>query len=573
MRNNPIFLWLFAVVVATGGCSGDKNDQVDDELPSGGAGSTAENESASGGQTQQEQDSGIQGGTGAANPNATSGSGGKDPASSTCCNGVLDMYEECDDGCNRDDSDGCTDLCKYPCSSDEDCSDENQCNGVERCDNSSHICQPGENVANGEACGAGLACIEGVCRDTSCDTPEDCSDECNPDATCDQATHQCTTGSPAENKTICNNGQGYCNGGVCMEAVCGNAIQDPSEQCDLGDQNGVANSGCTTSCTIFECGNGTIEGEEECDDGNGENLDGCDSRCRVELVYRVSVLKFITEPAPEYCTYAGNEAHGNASASLFSGLLMEQLGLFNSVNDMMNASFESGDDNVLLQLIDLDDPSAQTADSWVTIGMSTGKPEGNWTGRARDLDFPMSINSANLDSDDQPINTLPAALLIENGKPTLRSTKPTSLDIQAGDFVLSLHDAMVSVPVDPTLSRPADSPDIAASVATPESFGAAQGSEPVGIMCGAMSTSAFDNIPFTQEFALLCPGYTVCAAGQDPSLDECSSFADLIVGGCGIFINAIDPDVDLSGDGVEDAFSLVVVFSQVRIKPVGTVEL
>ena len=39
---------------------------------------------------------------------------------------------------------------------------------------------------------------------------------------------------------------------------------------------------CGPACQIVECGNGIIEGSEECDDGNNNNGDGCDAFCRRE---------------------------------------------------------------------------------------------------------------------------------------------------------------------------------------------------------------------------------------------------------------------------------------------------
>jgi len=47
-----------------------------------------------------------------------------------CGNGVVDDGEDCDDGRNGDDEDGCTDVCQYTCDADGDCEDGDVCNGV-----------------------------------------------------------------------------------------------------------------------------------------------------------------------------------------------------------------------------------------------------------------------------------------------------------------------------------------------------------------------------------------------------------------------------------------------------------
>lgn len=47
----------------------------------------------------------------------------------------------------------------------------------------------------------------------------------------------------------------------------------------------------------FICGNGIIEGSEECDDGNLDDNDGCSRFCQVEECYF----------EPEKCAVCGNE--------------------------------------------------------------------------------------------------------------------------------------------------------------------------------------------------------------------------------------------------------------------------
>lgn len=75
-----------------------------------------------------------------------------------------------------------------------------------------------------------------------------------------------------------------CTKGISTTAVCGNGTIEGSEQCDDGNtRNG---DGCSAECTIQAvCGNGKLEGGEECDDGNTANTDGCSKKCTVETGY------------------------------------------------------------------------------------------------------------------------------------------------------------------------------------------------------------------------------------------------------------------------------------------------
>jgi cysteine-rich repeat protein len=60
---------------------------------------------------------------------------------------------------------------------------------------------------------------------------------------------------------------------------CGNGVLDGDEECD--DGNPIADDGCDR-CKAPQCGNGKVEGDEECDDGNGLDHDGC-TACRLPV--------------------------------------------------------------------------------------------------------------------------------------------------------------------------------------------------------------------------------------------------------------------------------------------------
>ena len=96
----------------------------------------------------------------------------------------------------------------------------------------------------GIACEAGEACIDGACA-VVCETFSDC---------------------PTEQD---------CIDGVCTEYRCGNGKIEGLEECDDGEYNNDLGE-CTLACQEHACGDGHIYA---CDDGNLDDGDGCDSNC------------------------------------------------------------------------------------------------------------------------------------------------------------------------------------------------------------------------------------------------------------------------------------------------------
>lgn len=111
--------------------------------------------------------------------------------------------------------------------------------------------------------------------------------------------------------------------GICVHGLCGNGIVDENETCD--DGNVVAGDGCSQDCRSTEsCGNGTVDLAvgEVCDDGNTAPDDRCCSDCRScpelavlhadELEAPAEVL-VETEPKP--CPPAPHGADGTQAAT------------------------------------------------------------------------------------------------------------------------------------------------------------------------------------------------------------------------------------------------------------------
>ncbi|MCP3684205.1 MAG: DUF4215 domain-containing protein, partial [bacterium] len=62
---------------------------------------------------------------------------------------------------------------------------------------------------------------------------------------------------------------------------CGNGILDPDEDCD--DGNDVDDDECRNDCTAPFCGDGILDPSEDCDDGNNVDGDGCSALCLNEV--------------------------------------------------------------------------------------------------------------------------------------------------------------------------------------------------------------------------------------------------------------------------------------------------
>lgn len=67
---------------------------------------------------------------------------------------------------------------------------------------------------------------------------------------------------------------------ACIPTQCGNGTIELGEGCD--DANAIDGDGCDSNCTPTACGNGVVTSGEQCDDGNTLNLDGCSAGCQVE---------------------------------------------------------------------------------------------------------------------------------------------------------------------------------------------------------------------------------------------------------------------------------------------------
>jgi len=164
-----------------------------------------------------------------------------------------------------------------------DCNDNNPNINI----TATELCDGIDNDCNGEV--DGVDCT--VCTDTDkdgffaqagCSTPVDCKDDDNtirPFASelCDGIDNDCdgsideifNLNEDPNNCGTCSNvcSSNQCSEGICLNQ-CGNGIVEAQngEACD--DGNLINGDGCETDCTVTAiCGNGIVEGSEECDAG------------------------------------------------------------------------------------------------------------------------------------------------------------------------------------------------------------------------------------------------------------------------------------------------------------------
>jgi cysteine-rich repeat protein len=187
---------------------------------------------------------------------------------SLCGNGVLNKWEECDDG-NLVGGDGCNSFCELEyCGDfiinnvDENCEDGNNDSG----DGCSSSCK----IESGWGCHGDPSNCYSICGDNSIVGNEECDDG--------------------------NLGNGDGCSSFCEIEFCSDGLIVGNEECD--DGNLANGDGCQPDCIIqsgwecfgepsdchpIGCGDGSISVIEACDDGNLANGDGCNSICEMEM--------------------------------------------------------------------------------------------------------------------------------------------------------------------------------------------------------------------------------------------------------------------------------------------------
>ncbi|MBE7451661.1 MAG: DUF4215 domain-containing protein [Kofleriaceae bacterium] len=180
-------------------------------------------------------------------------------------------------------------------------------------------------VEAGEVCDTAIPSGAGACP-ASCDDQEACTtDTLHMAGTCEATCRSTPITAPANGDGCCPPGANTGNDDDCLPG-CGNSVVDPGETCDTAIAAGpgacpttcsdgmvctrdvLVNAGtCNAACTFPPitapangdgccppgananndtdcapvCGNGVVEGTEQCDDGNQVDTDACNNMCRL----------------------------------------------------------------------------------------------------------------------------------------------------------------------------------------------------------------------------------------------------------------------------------------------------
>ena len=200
--------------------------------------------------------------------------------SATCGNGVVESGESCDTGITSG-----TGACPTTCNDGVACTTDTLMSAG-TC-NAACMYTPITMAKNGDGC-----CPTGANHSTDTDCPAGCGDGVvETGETCDTAI---TTGT-GKCPTSCNDGNActtdtLVSGGTCQAACTFTAITQPKNGdgcCPAG-----ANANNDNDCKPV-CGNGVVEGTEQCDDGNTNNNDACSNTCTINIVataFRMSDL-------------------------------------------------------------------------------------------------------------------------------------------------------------------------------------------------------------------------------------------------------------------------------------------
>ena len=205
-------------------------------------------------------------------------------------------------GCNDGNACSQTDVCQGGvCTGGNPvvCTALTPCHNVGTCDPSTGQCSnpqkaEGESCSDGNACTQTDTCISGSCSGANpvvCPAPAVCKQQ----GTCDPSTGTCTTpDAPGGTPCLSNGVDGQCLLGVCV--ACGDGFVNGGENCD--DNNGLGGDGCSSACQAEDgffcmgvpstcysvCGDGKVVGTETCDDSQSPPQDGdcCSATCQLE---------------------------------------------------------------------------------------------------------------------------------------------------------------------------------------------------------------------------------------------------------------------------------------------------
>jgi cysteine-rich repeat protein len=293
--------------------------------------------------------------------------------------------------------------------------------------------------------------------------------------------------------------------GVCVCENCGDGTVDDDEDCDDGKDNGTEESECSINCREIKCGDGKVQGDEECDDGNVKRLDGCDAMCKYELAHRFSSMGIKRGDPPSWCYYDANRfAEAFSDEIRIMGVM--PLDILSIVNDTMSSGIYAGDENLVLHFLDSSDTTMKTADDEISIAVYQGNlGPGNWTAE-EPIDFPVYIDSEFVNRDGTPkeYHEIPAQQL---GAGKVISSEPETIEMLGLQGVYRVFNFKIQLVFDYELQSKPDVPgfgegDFDEDISIDEKpmslndrlkLPAESGISPKGLYCGAIEAGAVDD--------------------------------------------------------------------------------
>jgi cysteine-rich repeat protein len=355
-------------------------------------------------------------------------------------------------------------------------------------------CGDDDGAGNGKDASAGGTAGAPDASDDACPpATKSCSGAC---VALDDPAHGCAASDCAPCDQT--HGTASCASGACTigcEPGWGDCDGDAKTGCetDLGKPESCG--GCTIVCLPGEscasgkcqavCGDGAIGSNEQCDDGNLNNLDGCDASCQYEAVARMTMLSIVSGTAPPHCTPATNQ-FGSAF----------QPGMIALLNNELTQSVASGSFNLFVQLLDLDalDGSDDAALGFGTLigDLDTRHPDA-WTAGSIDYWFLASADS--IDAQGKPLAVVTGASLVSK----LLSADAPILKLPFGGSALELRDAHLRAKFGDATDVPAPPPSkLATGLAVFQTLSAVGGG--LGL-CGNATVESLSKVPLPKTFA------------------------------------------------------------------------
>jgi cysteine-rich repeat protein len=302
--------------------------------------------------------------------------------------------------------------------------------------------------------------------------------------------------------------------------------------------------GSTTTGGPPGCGNGIVQPNEDCDDGNRRNLDGCDKSCKYEVVQRMDTLALSPQPGPPFCVHNNNQ---------FGHIALSGIAALGVVNDQLAADLKDGNLSVLAQLVSLSDLTGTNA-SGFTFGVVGGVVDPNagiWpSGQSAPEDWSFLADGDGL-TNGVPNSQLSSGLITNHTLTAGPSTIHLNITLAGAYAKLIVNNAKVKATLSSTTSPPGPPPKAAQLKPNLVVFDSTSATGMDEGLCGDLTVQSLAQVPIPQTLTTSggtpCnQAFKYCGAGM-PVSASCNSVLDLLVVGCSVLAGPVvipsQPDV------------------------------